>query len=80
MDIFSKSKHSDIMSNVFDKDMKPDILVRKYLFAKEFRYRKNVEDLPGKSDIVFSKYKAIIFIHGCFSIDMKTVKQLIIRL
>lgn len=66
MDIFSKSKRSDIMSKISGKETKPEILVRKYLFSKGFRYRKNVKDLPGKPDIVLPKYKTIIFIHGCF--------------
>lgn len=66
MDVFSKSKRSDIMSKVSDKDTKPEILVRKFLFSKGFRYRKNVKDLPGKPDIVLPKYKTIIFVHGCF--------------
>lgn len=66
MDVFSKSKRSDIMSKVSGKDTKPEILVRKFLFSKGFRYRKNVKDLPGKPDIVLPKYKAIIFVHGCF--------------
>jgi len=46
--------------------LKPEILVRKYLFSKGFRYRKNVNGLPEKPDIVLPKYKTIIFIHGCF--------------
>ena len=66
MDIFSKSKRSDIMSKVSGKDTKPEIIVKKYLFSKGFRYRKNVKDLPGKPDIVLPKYKTILFIHGCF--------------
>jgi DNA mismatch endonuclease (patch repair protein) len=66
MDIFSKSKRSEIMSKVSGKDTKPEILVRKYLFSKGFRYRKNVNGLTGKPDIVLPKYKTIIFIHGCF--------------
>jgi len=66
MDIFSKSKRSDIMSKISGKETKPEILVRKYLFSKGFRYRKNAKDLPGKPDIVLPKYKTIIFIHGCF--------------
>jgi len=41
-------------------------LVRKYIFSKGFRYRKNVRKLPGSPDIVLLKYKTIIFIHGCF--------------
>lgn len=65
-DIFSKSKRSEIMSKISGKDTKPEIIVRKYLFSKGFRYRKNVNELPGKPDIVLLKYKIIIFIHGCF--------------
>ena len=65
-DIFSKSKRSDIMSKISGKETKPEILVRKYLFSQGFRYRKNVRDLPGKPDIVLPKYKAVIFVNGCF--------------
>lgn len=65
-DIFSKQKRSVIMSKISGKETKPEILVRKYLFANGFRYRKNVKDLPGKPDIVLPKYKTIIFVHGCF--------------
>lgn len=66
MDVFSQSKRSDIMSKVSGKDTKPEILIRKFLFSKGFRYRKNVKELQGKPDIVLPKYKTIIFIHGCF--------------
>lgn len=65
-DIYSKNKRSDIMSKIFGKETKPEIIVRKYLFANGFRYRKNVKNLPGKPDIVLTKYKTIIFINGCF--------------
>ena len=54
------------MSRIKAKDTKPELLVRKYLFCKGFRYRVNVKDLPGKPDIVLPKYKTVIFIHGCF--------------
>lgn len=54
------------MSKISGKETKPEILVRKYLFSKGFRYRKNVKELPGRPDIVLPKYKTIIFIHGCF--------------
>jgi DNA mismatch endonuclease (patch repair protein) len=54
------------MSHISGKETKPEILVRKFLFANGFRFRKNVKDLPGKPDIVLSKYKTVIFIHGCF--------------
>lgn len=45
---------------------KPEKLVRKYLFSKGLRYRKNVRTLPGKPDIVLPKYKTIVFVNGCF--------------
>lgn len=54
------------MSRIRSKDTKPEILVRKYLFSKEFRYRKYCSNLPGKPDIVLPKYKTVIFVHGCF--------------
>jgi DNA mismatch endonuclease (patch repair protein) len=65
-DIFSQAKRSEIMSKISGKETKPEIAVRKFLFSKGFRYRKNVKSLPGKPDIVLPKYKTIIFINGCF--------------
>lgn len=54
------------MSHIRSKNSKPEELVRKYLFAQGFRYRKNVAKLPGKPDIVLPKYRAVIFVNGCF--------------
>lgn len=54
------------MSRIRSKGTKPEELVRKYLFSRGFRYRKNVKKLPGCPDIVLPKYKTVIFIHGCF--------------
>ena len=65
-DIFDKQKRSEIMSKIAGKETKPEVLIRKQLFAKGFRYRKNVKELPGKPDVVLSKYKTVIFINGCF--------------
>ena len=65
-DIYSKSKRSEIMGRISGRETKPEIFVRKFLFAHGFRYRKNVKDLPGKPDIVLPKYKTVIFVHGCF--------------
>lgn len=65
-DIFSSQKRSEIMSNISSKDTKPEILVRKFLFANGFRFRKNDKLLPGKPDIVLPKYNTIIFVNGCF--------------
>lgn len=65
-DIYKNEKRSKIMSKISGKETKPEILVRKYLFSKGFRYRKNDKTLPGKPDIVLPKYKTVIFVHGCF--------------
>jgi len=65
-DIFSERKRSEIMSKVKSKNTKPEEIVRKYLFSKGFRYRKNVKELPGKPDIVLPKYATVIFVNGCF--------------
>ena len=54
------------MSNIRSKDTKPEILVRKMLFSKGYRYRLHVKNLPGKPDIVLRKYNAVVFVHGCF--------------
>ena len=54
------------MSRIAGKDTKPEELVRKYLFSKGFRYRKNVRKLPGTPDLVLPKYRAVIFVNGCF--------------
>lgn len=54
------------MSGIRSKDTRPELAVRKELFRRGIRYRLHVKHLPGKPDIVTKKYKAAIFIHGCF--------------
>ena len=54
------------MSMIKGKDTKPEIIVRKFLFSKGFRYRLNYSKLSGKPDIVLPKYNTVIFINGCF--------------
>ena len=54
------------MSRIKSSNTKPEEIVRKYLFSKGFRYRKNDKRYPGKPDIVLPKYKTVIFINGCF--------------
>ena len=54
------------MSHIRSTNTKPEENVRKYLFSKGFRYRKNVKGLPGCPDIVLAKYKTVIFVNGCF--------------
>lgn len=54
------------MREIRNKNTKPELLVRKHLFSMGFRYRINDRKLAGSPDIVFPKYHALIFIHGCF--------------
>ncbi len=54
------------MSRIRSTNTKPEEIVRKYLFSKGFRYRKNDKRYPGKPDIVLPKYKSMIFVNGCF--------------
>ena len=54
------------MQHIRSKDTKAEILLRKALWRKGLRYRKNVKVLPGKPDIVFTKHKIVIFVDGDF--------------
>ena len=65
-DNHTKESRSMNMSHIRSKNTKPEELVRKYLFSKGYRYRKNVRTLPGCPDIVLPKYKTVIFVNGCF--------------
>ena len=66
MDVHDKETRSYNMSQIKGKNTKPEELVRKYLFARGFRYRKNDKRLPGTPDIVLPKYRTVIFVNGCF--------------
>ena len=66
MDVHDKETRSFNMSQIRATNTKPEEIVRKYLFSKGFRYRKNVASLPGKPDIVLPKYKTCVFVNGCF--------------
>lgn len=65
-DVHTPEQRSYNMSRIRGKNTKPEELVRRYLFAQGFRYRKNDTRLPGKPDIVLPKYKTVIFVNGCF--------------
>lgn len=54
------------MSRIRSKDTSPELAVRKVLFGMGYRYRLHSSKLPGKPDIVLSKYKSVVFVHGCF--------------
>lgn len=65
-DVHSSKTRSYNMSKIRSKDTKPELLVRKYLFAQGLRYRLHCKNLPGTPDIVLRKFKTVIFVHGCF--------------
>lgn len=54
------------MARVRQRDTKPELLVRRLLFSQRWRYRLHSRKLPGTPDIVFSRLRAAIFVHGCF--------------
>lgn len=65
-DVHSPEARSRNMAAIRGTNTKPEILIRKALFRQGFRYRIHDKKLPGKPDIVLPKYKAVIFVHGCF--------------
>ena len=65
-DVHDKQTRSYNMSQIKGKNTKPEILVRKFLFANGFRYRLHDKKLPGRPDIVLPKLHTAIFVHGCF--------------
>jgi DNA mismatch endonuclease, patch repair protein len=65
-DVHNAETRSYNMSRIRSKNTKPEMLIRKQLFAKGFRFRLHSKDLPGKPDIVLRKYKTSVFVHGCF--------------
>jgi DNA mismatch endonuclease (patch repair protein) len=66
MDSWSKSKRSEVMSHIRSKDTKPELVVRSMLHRAGLRYSLQRKDLPGRPDIVLQKYRAVVFVHGCF--------------
>ncbi len=66
MDSISPEHRSWNMSQIRGKDTKIEVNVRRYLFSKGFRFRKNDKRFPGKPDVVLPKYKTVIFVNGCF--------------
>ena len=66
MDKLTKEQRHRCMSAIKGKNTKPELLVRKYLFSRGFRYRLNYPRLPGHPDLVLRKYRTVIFVNGCF--------------
>jgi len=65
-DVHSKAIRSYNMSQIKGKDSKPELLLRKYLFSKGLRYKLHNKKMPGTPDLIFPKYKTVIFVNGCF--------------
>jgi DNA mismatch endonuclease, patch repair protein len=65
-DKFDVATRSRIMSAISGKDTKPELVLRHFLHRLGFRFRLHRKDLPGRPDLVLAKYRAVIFVHGCF--------------
>ena len=66
MDKLTKEQRHRCMASIRGKNTKPELLVRRFLFSRGFRYRLNHPRLPGRPDIVLRKYRTVIFVNGCF--------------
>lgn len=65
-DIVDKATRSRMMAGIGGKNTKPEMVLRRALYARGFRYRLHVASLPGRPDIVLPKHRAVILVHGCF--------------
>ena len=65
-DIVSQETRSRMMSGIRGRDTQPELVIRKALHARGFRYRLHAPDLPGRPDMVFPRHRAVILAHGCF--------------
>lgn len=65
-DVFSREKRSAVMSRIRSKDTKPEVFVRRLLFASGFRYRLYSAKLHGHPDVVLPKWRVAVFVNGCF--------------
>lgn len=66
IDVVDSATRSRMMAGIQGKNTSPELLIRKALHARGFRFRIHAKHLPGKPDLILPKYKAVIFIHGCF--------------
>jgi DNA mismatch endonuclease (patch repair protein) len=66
VDVVSPEVRSRMMSGIQGKNTKPELLIRSCLHRAGFRFRLHPKDLPGKPDMLFPKYRAVLFVHGCF--------------
>jgi len=77
-DTHDKQTRSFNMRQIKSKDTKPELLVRKFLFANGFRYKLYDKKLPGKPDMVFPKLRTVVFVHGCFWHGHKNCKYFVV--
>jgi DNA mismatch endonuclease (patch repair protein) len=66
MDIVDPATRSRMMSGIRSENTKPEMLLRRALHKNGFRYRLHDSRIPGMPDLVFPKYHAVLFVHGCF--------------
>ena len=77
-DILTPAQRHRCMSHIHSKATKPEMAVRRWLWAHGYRYRLNVKSVPGKPDIVMRKYRTAIFVNGCFWHGHKGCKQFVL--
>lgn len=77
-DVHTREIRSYNMSQIKGKDTKPEMIVRKFLFSRGYRYRVHDRKLAGRPDIVLKKYRTVIFVHGCFWHGHKGCKYYVI--
>lgn len=65
-DVVTPEVRSRMMSGIRGKNTKPELVIRRGLHARGFRFRLHDRKLPGTPDLVFPKYHAVLFVHGCF--------------
>jgi|TARA_B100000959_G_C14628545_1_gene479305 DNA mismatch endonuclease (patch repair protein) len=66
MDSISKTQRSNNMFSIKSKNTKPELVIRKLLHAKGYRFKIHDKKLPGKPDIVMPKHKVVVNVHGCY--------------
>lgn len=80
MDSITPRRRSENMRRIRSKGMQPELEVRRLVFSMGFRFRLHARDLPGKPDLVFPRYKKVIFVHGCFWHNHKSTSCKIARM
>lgn len=65
-DVHTSEVRSYNMSRIRGRDTQPEMLIRRGLHARGYRFRLQARDLPGRPDLVFPKWRAVLFVHGCF--------------